>query len=83
MLIAIYNELRFAPVVNAVMRIDALPEDKKPSACIGCKTCTKICPQNIDIPAAMKGLTEEIAKLPTWAEVCRQREEEARRLRGN
>lgn len=81
MLIAVYNELRFAPVVNAVMRIEALPEDKKPSACIGCKTCTKICPQNIDIPEAMKGLAEEIAKLPTWEEICRQREEEARRLR--
>ena len=43
--------------------------------CIACGKCTKICPQGIDIPQAMKGLTEALAKIPSWAEVCRQREE--------
>lgn len=56
------------------MRIEFLPEDKKPSACIGCGKCKKICPQNIDIPKAMKDMTEALEKMPSWVEVCRQRE---------
>ena len=74
MLLSTYNELRFAPVVNTVMRIEFMEEDKKPSACIGCGKCSRICPQNIDIPAAMKDLTNKISSMPSWAEICRQRE---------
>jgi len=79
MLIATYNEIRFSPAVNVAMRLEALPEEKKPAACIGCGKCAKICPQKIDIPAAMKNLEEEVAKLPSWAEIYRQREEAARK----
>ena len=79
MLLATYNELRFAATVNSAMRIEFLPEEKKPSACIGCGACTAICPQNIDIPTALKELTETIGKLPSWAEICRQREEAAKK----
>ena len=81
MLISAYNEIRFSPSVNISMRLDALQEDKRPDSCIGCGKCAKICPQKIDIPAAMKGLAEEIAKLPSWAEICRQREEAARKIK--
>ncbi|MBQ8563725.1 MAG: 4Fe-4S dicluster domain-containing protein [Firmicutes bacterium] len=38
------------------MTLEGLPEDKKASACIGCGKCSKICPQNIDIPAALSGM---------------------------
>ena len=81
MLIATCNEVRVAPNMNAGMRIEGLPEDKKPSACIGCRKCTKICPQNIDIPAVMEELTELLKKIPSWKELSRQREEQARRNR--
>lgn len=74
MLLSTYNELRFSPAVNAAMRIEFMDEAKKPSACIGCGKCVRICPQNIDIPNAMKDLTEKLSKLPSWAEICRQRE---------
>lgn len=74
MLLSTYNEIRFSPAVNAAMRIEFMDESKKPSACIGCGKCTKICPQNIDIPTAMKDLAEKLRKLPSWAEICRQRE---------
>lgn len=80
-LIATYNEIRFAPVVNSAMRMEALPEDKQPSACIACGKCSQICPQGIDIPQAMKDFAEALDKIPKWADICRQREEEARRLR--
>lgn len=78
MLIAIYNDIRFSPSLTVSMRLEGLPDEKQPSACIGCGKCARICPQNIDIPGAMKGLAEEAAKLPSWAETCRQREEEAK-----
>lgn len=73
-----YNELRVAPTTNAVMRIEFMPEDKQPSACIGCGKCARICPQNIYIPEVMKDLSERIRKLPSWAEICRQREAAAK-----
>lgn len=74
MLLSTYNELRFASLVNPAMRIEFLDESKKPSACIGCGKCSRICPQNIDIPAALKDLSERLSKLPSWEEICRQRE---------
>ena len=78
-LISTYNELRFSAAVNVAMRIEFMPEDKKPSACIGCGQCTQMCPQNIDIPGAMKDFTEKLSKLPSWAEICRQREAAAKK----
>lgn len=74
MLLGIYNELRFSPSVNASMRLDALPEDKKPAACVGCGKCARICPQGIGIPTALKELAEQLETMPSWAEICRQRE---------
>lgn len=74
-----YNEIRTAPSMNAAMRIEFMPEDKKPSACIGCGACVGICPQNIDIPAALKDFTERLGKLPSWVEICRQREMAAKK----
>lgn len=77
--LATYNELRVAPSTNAVMHIEFMEESKKPSACIACGKCTHICPQNIDIPKALKDLTDKISKLPTWTDICRQREEAAKK----
>lgn len=73
MLIATLNELRFSPVLNTAMRLDALPPEKLPSACIQCGSCVKICPQGIDVPKALSELTDCISQMPTWAEICRQR----------
>ena len=77
-LISTYNELRFSPAVNVAMRIEFMPEEKKPTACIGCGQCTRMCPQNIDVPGALKDFAEKLSKLPSWAEICRQREAAAK-----
>ena len=77
MLLGVYNEIRFAPNMNANMRIEALEEDKRPSACIGCGACAQVCPQNIDIPEALRDLADRFAKAPSWAEISRQRAEAA------
>lgn len=81
MLISIYNELKFVPTVNASMRIEAMEGDKKPSACVACGKCSRMCPQGIHIPEIMKELPDLMAKLPTWEEVSRLREEAQERNR--
>jgi len=81
MLIHAYNDLKFAGSMTVPMQMDALPEDKLPSACIGCGACAAICPQKIDIPAAMREFADKLASMPSWAEMCRQREEAARKLK--
>ncbi len=73
-LLSTYNEVRLLPTINAVMHIEFMDENKKPSACISCGKCTRICPQNIDVPTALKDLTDRINKLPSWKEICRERE---------
>ncbi|MBQ7486370.1 MAG: aldo/keto reductase [Clostridia bacterium] len=78
MLIHAYNDLKFAGSMTVPMQMDALPDDKRPSACIGCGACAAICPQKIDIPSVMSDLAERISKMGTWAEICRQREAAAK-----
>lgn len=58
-LLALYNEHK---VTNggfiAPMALAALPEDKQPAACIGCGSCSAVCPQQIDIPGALADFVE-------------------------
>ena len=35
------------------MALSALPEDKRPSACVGCRSCEAVCPQQLKIAQAM------------------------------
>lgn len=80
-LLSLYNEMRFSPSMNVGMTIDSLDENSRPQACIGCGRCAKICPQKIGIPDAMKEFSALLEKTPHWEEVCRQREEAARKAR--
>jgi len=80
-LLADYNEIRLFPTINAGMRMEALPEDKRPNACIGCGACAAVCPQNIDIPGHLRDFSEILSKIPSWEQVCRERAEAARRMR--
>ena len=53
-LLELYNEHSFTGGgFIAPMALSALPEDKKPSACVGCRSCEKVCPQQIKISEAM------------------------------
>ena len=78
-MIAILNDLRFAPSTNTAMMLEFAPEDKKPSACIGCGKCTRICPQNIDVPDVLAELSERLKSVPSWAAISKLREEEQKR----
>ena len=53
-LLALYNEHTFTGGgFLAPMAVAALPEDKRPSACLGCGACAAVCPQAIDIPEVL------------------------------
>ncbi len=61
-LLELYNEHVFTGGgFIAPMALMSLPEDKKPSACIGCRSCEKVCPQQIRISEAMKDLSAKAA----------------------
>ena len=53
-LLALYNEHAFTGGgFIAPMALSALPQDKWPSACIGCRSCEAVCPQQLKISEAM------------------------------
>ena len=61
-LLELYNEHLFTGGgFLAPMAMMSLPEDKKPSACIGCRSCEQVCPQQIRISEAMKDFCGKLA----------------------
>ncbi len=83
LMIELLNEMRVSPVTNVSMRVEFLPEDKKPSACLNCGNCVSICPQSIDIPKHLAQLTDYVNKLPSWAEISRQRALAAEKIKNS
>ena len=60
-LIGLYNEHNFTEGgFIAPMALAACPEGKKPSACVGCRSCEAVCPQQIRISEVMKDFTEKL-----------------------
>lgn len=59
-LLSLYNETRFTNGLITHMAVDALPKEKRPDACVGCKSCEAVCPQQLEIAAAM---TDFVSKL--------------------
>lgn len=58
-ILELYNEHVFTGGgFIAPMAISALPDDKKPSACIGCKSCEAVCPQQLKISEAMSNFVD-------------------------
>ena len=61
-LLALYNEHCFTQGgFIAPMALQAIPADKQPSACIGCRSCEAVCPQNIKISEAMADFTAKLS----------------------
>lgn len=44
----------------APMALAAIPQDKHPDACIGCRSCEAVCPQQIKISEAMADFAEKL-----------------------
>ena len=60
-LLKLYNEHAFTGGgFIAPMALSAIPDEKKPSACIGCRSCEAVCPQQIKISEAMADFSEKL-----------------------
>ncbi len=60
-LIDMYNEHCFTGGgFLAPMLIATIPEEKRPSACVGCRSCEAVCPQQIKISEAMSDFTKKL-----------------------
>ena len=58
-----YNEYNYSKSGGrAPMAIKSLDEQKRPSACIGCRACEAVCPQQIKISKMMQDFSEKLAK---------------------
>ena len=62
-LLSLYNQLVVTGKGDfiAPMALSALPEDKRPAACIGCGSCAAVCPQQIDIPGTLADFASRLA----------------------
>ena len=62
-LIRLYNEHTFTGGgFLPAMRLRALGQGKQPSDCIGCRSCEKVCPQNIKISEVMSEFAGRLTK---------------------
>ena len=62
-LLQLYNEHIFTGGgFIAPMALSSYPEDKQPGACIGCRSCEAVCPQQIKISEAMADFAEKLAQ---------------------
>lgn len=60
-LIELYNEHVYSGGgFIAPMALDAISDDKRPSACIGCRSCEEVCPQGIKISEMMTDFSGRI-----------------------
>ena len=60
-LLSLYNEHCFTQGgFIAPMALSAIPADKQPRACIGCRSCEAVCPQGIKISEAMADFTAKL-----------------------
>lgn len=60
-LISLYNEHSYTEGgFIAPMAMQSLAEDKRPSACIGCRSCEAVCPQTIKISEAMADFAKRL-----------------------
>lgn len=60
-LLGLYNEHSFTGGgFIAPMALMAVPKEKHPNACIGCRSCEAVCPQQIKISEAMSDFAEKL-----------------------
>lgn len=61
-LLGLYNEHSFDGGFIAPMALLAIEKEKHPNACVGCRSCESVCPQQIKVSEAMKDFAEKLNK---------------------
>ena len=63
-LISLYNEFLVSGKGSfiAPMRVRQMPEEKRPSACIGCRSCEAVCPQQIKVSEVMSDFDSRLSE---------------------
>ncbi len=60
-LISLYNEHAYSGGgFIAPMALSAMPEDKRPQACLQCRSCEQVCPQQIRISEVLADFTAKL-----------------------
>lgn len=60
-LLELYNEHNFTGGgFIAPMALMAVPQEKQPAACVGCRSCEAVCPQQIKISEALADFTKRL-----------------------
>ncbi len=62
-LLELYNEnlsTKGRMTFLAPAAVGSMPDDKKPSACLGCRSCESVCPQQIEISAVLKNFCKDL-----------------------
>jgi predicted aldo/keto reductase-like oxidoreductase len=72
-LLSEYNDMKVQVSLTPMMRLESLPEDKLPHACLQCGACEHICPQGIHIPDILAELADLFDRSPKWADICVKR----------
>lgn len=65
-LLFMYNELKFNNGFITQMGIGAMKEEERPSACVDCRSCEAVCPQQIKISEVMKDFVERMSQPVQW-----------------
>lgn len=69
-LISLYNEHCFTGGgFLAPMALMAVPAEKQPAACVGCRSCEAVCPQQIKISEAMADFQAKLSRRYRSAEI--------------
>lgn len=79
MFINIYNDISFDAKFTPAMVLEFADPEKRPEACIACGACAKMCPQKIEIPQVLKELSKKLDSVPKWRDICKERNELAKR----
>lgn len=80
LLISGYNDAKYQSAFTVPMLLESLPDNKLPTACIGCASCERMCPQNIEISKIMKDFALLMPTMKSWKKLCIERAAQTKAL---